>query len=252
MQGEVVLVTGGSSGIGFAAARLFVARGARIWITARDEEKLRAAAANLGPSVRTFPCDVGDASSLATLAEAIRAEEGSLDTLVHSAGQLELAPAEDSTDAAERLMRINYLGFARTIIAALPLLRLGSRRSIVGLSSFVGRVVPPYWSAYAASKHAVQAYAHALRQELRRDGFHVGLVLPGPVRSPMTRDVIGTKMYPVPFGVPIISPERVAEAVLHCVTRRRAEVVVPGHFGLLLRLGSAIPKLVDLIYRPYT
>src|SRR5690606_30755173 len=155
MGGEVVLVTGGSSGIGLAAARLFVARGARVWITARGEDALRAAVAELGPTSRSFPCDITDSTSLEALAHAIQREDGRLDTLVHSAGQLALAPAEESTEIAEKLMRVTSLGLARTVRATLPLLRLGSRRSIVALSSFVGRVVPPYWSAYAASKHAV-------------------------------------------------------------------------------------------------
>jgi NAD(P)-dependent dehydrogenase (short-subunit alcohol dehydrogenase family) len=251
MQGESVLVTGGSSGIGLATARLFVARGATVWITARDEAKLHRASDELGGRVRAVSSDVTDPASLAALISRIEQSDGRLDVLVSSAGQLELARAEDSADIAERLMRVNYFGLARTVAAALPLLRRGSRKSIVSLSSFVGRISPPYWSAYAASKHAVQAYVHCLRQELRKEGFHVGVVLPGPVRSPMTEDVLRTPMYPVPMGVPVLAPDRVAEAILATVLRRKNEVTVPGRFGPLLRLGSAAPRLVDLLYRLY-
>lgn len=251
MRGEVVLITGGSSGIGLATARRFLDEGARVWITARDEQKLARAADSLGGSIHTFPSDVSDSSSLERLVETIRAREGKLDVLINSAGQLDLAPGEESAVVAENLIHVNYLGLVRTVAGTLPLLRIGSRRSIICLSSFVGRLAPPYWSAYAGSKHAVQAYAHALRQELRPEGIHVGLVLPGPVASPMTENLLRTPMYPVPFGVPVSTPGQVADAIRDSVLHRRQEVAVPRRFGPLLRLGSAFPILVDLIYRRY-
>src|SRR5690606_38745347 len=158
---------------------------------------------------------------------------------------------DSAAELAEKLMRVNYLGMTRVVAAVLPLLRAGSRRSIINLSSFVGRVVPPFWSAYAASKHAVMAYSHALRQELRPEGFHVGIILPVPVEPPMTEGLLNTPMYPVPFGVPVIAPDEVADAIVKCVLRRRTEVTVPGRFGPLLRLASAFPRLVDLFYLPY-
>jgi short-subunit dehydrogenase len=252
MRGEIVLITGGSSGIGFAAAERFARLGAHVWITARDEAKLAAAAEQLGTGASHLAADVTDPDSLARVVEAIRSRHGRLDVLLNSAGQLELGSATDlESNAAERLMRVNYLGLTRVVAATLPLLRLGSRRSIVNLSSFVGRVTPPFWSAYSATKHAVQAYSHALRQELRPEGIHVGLVLPGPVLSPMTEKVLRTPMYPIPPGVPIIGPDPVVEAILRCIRRRKAEVTVPARFGFLLRLGSAFPRLIDLLYLPY-
>ena len=104
MKNEVVLITGGSSGIGLAAAARFRDRGARVWITARNEEKLSRAAESLGGSVRYIPSDVTDAPSLANLARVLEREEGRIDVVVNSAGQLELAPAADSVEMAERLM----------------------------------------------------------------------------------------------------------------------------------------------------
>jgi NAD(P)-dependent dehydrogenase (short-subunit alcohol dehydrogenase family) len=251
MRDEVILITGGSSGIGLAAARRFVSAGARVWLTARDPEKLAAAASLLDDRVQTFPADVTDSAALARLVRSITEREGRLDVLLNSAGQLELAPAESSADLAERLMRVNYLGLVRVVAGVLPLIRAGSRRSIVNLSSFVGRLAPPFWSAYAASKHAVMAYTHALRQELSSEGIHVGLVLPGPVQSPMTDGLLHTEMYPVPFGVPVMGTDRVAYAIERCILRRRAEVAVPRYFGPILRLASASPRLVDLFYLRY-
>ncbi|MDR0786559.1 MAG: SDR family oxidoreductase [Gemmatimonadota bacterium] len=252
MQGEVVLITGGSSGIGLAAARRFVSLGARVRLTARNGEKLARAAAELGGGTDWFSADVSDPASVAALMEWIAERDGRLDVLLNSAGQLDLASSgESAPELAERLMRVNYFGLTRTITAALPLLRMSSRKSIVNLSSFAGKLVPPYFSAYSASKFAVQGYTHALRQEMAGEGFHVGLVLPGPVASPMTDGLLNSPMYPVPVGVPVLSPDQVAAAIVKCVRRRRSEVVVPGYFAPLLRLGAAFPRLVDLIYLPY-
>lgn len=248
MQDEVVVVTGGSSGIGLATAAAFRERGARVWITARNREKLEDAAATLD-GVSCFPSDVTRPETLTALAERIRDREGRCDVLVNSAGQLELAPAAESAAIAERLIQSNYLGVVNTVAAFLPLLRAGERRSIVNLSSFVGRLSPPYFAAYSASKHALQAYSHALRQELAPEGISVSLVLPGPVESPMTEDRLRTPMYPIPLGVPILTPDQVADAILESVFRRARERSVPKYFSPLLRLGSALPAIVDRMYR---
>jgi short-subunit dehydrogenase len=252
MKNEVVVITGGSSGIGLAAAGLFSRRGARVWLVARDIARLDAAAAGLRGAVRTTAADVSDPESLIRLRETLHREEGRIDTLVNSAGQLELGPAEEIGDEiAERLLRVNYLGTVRVTSALLPLVRAGSRRSIVNLSTWAAKLAPPFMAAYAGSKFALTGYTHALRQELRREGIHVGLVLPGPVATPMIEGRIGTAHYPRPFGVPVVSPESVARAIIRSVESRRAEIFVPGRFSPLMRLASAFPTLVDIFYRRY-
>jgi len=249
---EVIVVTGGSSGIGLAAAGLFSRRNARVWLVARDQARLEATAATLGPGVRTFAADVSDPVSIEKLRETLAREEGRVDVLVNSAGQLDLAPAEAIGDGiAERLVRVNYLGTVWMISAILPLIREGRRRSIVNLSTVAGKISPPFMSAYSASKFALNAYTHALRQEVRREGIHVGLVLPGPVSTPMIEDRLGTAMYPRPIGVPVVTPEVVARAIVRCVAKRRAEVFVPGRFSPAMRIAAAFPTWVDAFYRRY-
>src|SRR5690606_35016287 len=121
---EVVLITGGSSGIGLAAARRFISRGARVWLTARDEEKLARAATDLGGHTSILPSDVTDPASIDRLVSTLRDREGKIDVLVNSAGQLDLASSgESAAELAERLMRVNYFGLTRVVAAALPLVR---------------------------------------------------------------------------------------------------------------------------------
>lgn len=251
--GEVVLVTGGSSGIGLATARLLAKAGARVYLVARHRDGLVQATEHIGAEVHPLVADVSDGADVAGVAETLQHSEGRLDVLVTCAGQLEVGPAEAAgAAAAERLLQVNYLGAVRTMEACLPLLRAGSRRSIVNVSSLAGRMAPPWMAAYAGSKFALTGYTLALRQELRAEGFHVGLVFAGPVATPMTEGVLGGRYYPLPPLVPVIEPERVARAIVRMVARRKGEITVPARLGPAARLLAAWPGLTDLVYRATT
>ena len=256
MRGEVVLITGGSSGIGLATARRFAGAGARVVLVARDESRLDAAVAELeqqrGVSVRSVAADVTLDEDVDRLVGEIEAAEGRLDVLISGAGAMRVGPADQlGPETADRLMQVNYLGTVRTVHGCLPLLRGGRRRSIVVVTSLSAYIAPPYMSAYAATKAALTGYGRSLRQELRPEGFHVGLLAPGPVDTPMTDGTIRTAHYPIPFGVPVLSPERVGRAVYRMVDRRQAEVVLPRRLGPAARLASAVPTLVDAFYRRF-
>jgi NAD(P)-dependent dehydrogenase (short-subunit alcohol dehydrogenase family) len=251
MEGEVVVITGGSSGIGLAVAQHFAARGARVVLAARDAARLDAAVATLGGTCRAHSTDITNDHSVSALMESIEANEGRIDCLINCAGVLEIGPAEEhGVEVAERLMQTNYLGAVRVLQAALPLLRRGSRRSIVNVSSLAGKVAPPFMACYSASKFALAAYTYALRQEVKREGFHVGLVSPGPVDTPMLEGRLPGEVehYPVPPGVPLIKAEDVARKVGRAVDKRQNDVVVPAHLSPLVRLGQAAPPAVDLVY----
>lgn len=249
LTGEVVLVTGGSSGIGLAIARRFAASGARVVLAARDEARLGSAVREIGPAARGTSVDLTESGSVRSLAEGIEDAEGRLDVLVNCAGQLEIGPATDlGPDVAERLMNVNYLASVRVTHALLPLLSRGERRSVVNVSSVAALVSPPFMAAYAASKAALSAYTRSLRQELAPDAFHVGLVMPGPVETPMISGRVRTRHYPLPPGLTIISAERVAIATERLVLRRTSETVLPYRLSGPARLAAAFPLVVDRFY----
>jgi NAD(P)-dependent dehydrogenase (short-subunit alcohol dehydrogenase family) len=250
VRDDVVLITGGSSGIGLATARRFVQDGARVVLAARTADTLHAAAAELGPQARAVPTDMSEPEAVQALVQEIADREGRLDVLVNCAGQFEIGPADQAgPELAERLIKVNYLGAVHAIHAALPLLRQGGRRSIVNVSSVAGKVAPPFMAAYAGSKFALTGYTHALRQELAPESIHVGLVSPGPVDTPMIAGKVRTQYYPLLPGITVITADQVATAILRCVRRRAAEVVAPWHMGGTMRLGQAFPRLIDLAYR---
>ena len=156
MRGEVVVVTGGSSGIGLAVAEEFARREARVVVVARDGARAREVAASLPGEARAIAANVGSVESIAAMMEDVRRTEGRIDVLVNSAGRFEVGPAEAAgAELAAELIEVNYLGAVRTIHAALPLLRQGRRRSIVTLSSIAGKLAPPFFAAYSGSKFAL-------------------------------------------------------------------------------------------------
>jgi len=245
---RIVLITGASSGIGLATAYTLASSNSHLYLVGRNKDRLQAVAADVRATA-VF-ADLADPVQIGQIAAEIERLAGRLDLLVNCAGQLAVGRADElGVEAAERLIRVNYLGTVGVIHACLPLLRRGSAPVIVNVSSVAGRVAPPYMAAYAASKFALTGYSHALRQELQPEGIHVGLVLPGPVDTPMVRDRLGGPHYPLPPGTPVLTAERVAKAVVAVVEQRLAEVFVPRRLAAPTRLGSAFPALVDRMYR---
>lgn len=246
-RNSVVLITGASGGIGLAAAYALAPSSSHLFLVARNTERLKAPERDL--QAIPLAADLSRPESVEKLVEEVQTRAGRLDLLINCAGQLEVGPADDlGLEIAERLMRINFLGAVAAIHGFLPLLRAGKSPVIVNVSSIAGRMAPPFMAAYAASKFALNGYSHALRQELRRDGIHVGLVLPGPVDTPMVEGKLGGQFYPLPPAVPVLTANRVAEAILTVIKHRLPEVILPRRLAGAIRAGSAWPGLVDRVY----
>ena len=178
---RVALVTGASSGVGQATARLLSARGYKVFGTSRN-----AAGAGSTPGVELLALDVRADDSVRACVEAVAARGGRLDVLINNAGY-ELAGAleEVSLQEARDQFETNFFGVVRMINAALPVMRRQKSGHIVNVSSLAGLSPIPFMGFYSASKFAVEGYTEALRHEVKPFNIHVSLLEPAFLKTPM-------------------------------------------------------------------
>jgi NAD(P)-dependent dehydrogenase (short-subunit alcohol dehydrogenase family) len=189
LDSKVALVTGGSSGIGFAAAERFVAEGARVYITGRRQEELDAAAAILGAGATAIRSDISDLDDLDRLFRAIEDDGNHLDILFANAGGGDsLATIADLTPASfDATFGINVRGTVFTVQKALPLLHEGA--SIIVTGSTSASRGNPGFGVYSASKAALRQFTRVWAGELAPRGIRVNVLVPGPTDTPGLRSI---------------------------------------------------------------
>ena len=176
-----VLITGASSGIGFATAHQLLERGWRVFAAAR---RLDAMEALRSRGAEVLPLDLADQESRVQLADVISRRVGALDALVNNAGYGETGPVETMPiERARAMFEVNVFGLIALTQLLLPSMREQRRGRIVNLSSIAGRFVTPGAGWYGASKHALEGISDALRLELHSFGLQVVLVEPGLIRT---------------------------------------------------------------------
>jgi NADP-dependent 3-hydroxy acid dehydrogenase YdfG len=184
LSGKVAVVTGASSGIGEAAARLLVAEGVKVVLVARRQDRIEALAAELGPNVVAITADVADPAQVARVFNEVQKRFGGLDLLFNNAGLGVNAPFEKSDPADwTRMIDVNLYGVLHCTQAAIPLLRGRAGAMICSVSSVGGRYGVANWSVYSATKFAVVGFHDALRKELGDEGIRVAVLEPGAVRT---------------------------------------------------------------------
>ncbi|GGB45100.1 hypothetical protein GCM10011505_27980 [Tistrella bauzanensis] len=248
----VVVITGGSSGIGRCTAALFAERGWRVGLIARGEEGLEAAAADVvaaGGEVETASADVADAREVDAAASRIEGRFGQIDAWINGAGVSFYAPFEDiSEEEFRRVTDVSYMGAVNGTRAALTRMRRRDEGVIVNIGSVVALRGVPLQAPYTAAKFAVTGFTEALRTELihARSRIHLAIVHPPATNTPFFAHA-GSRMeggVPRPMP-PVYEPEVVAAAIYDAVTMRRRSVRVGAatvQFGILNRL---MPGLAD-------
>jgi NAD(P)-dependent dehydrogenase (short-subunit alcohol dehydrogenase family) len=188
-----VVITGGSRGLGFAIAREYVRRRARVAICARDVAALERALHDLKrrahreEDVMVLTCDVTDPEQVDTMFAEVRKRFGPIDVLVNNAGVMTVGPEVDMTkEDYEEALNVHFWGPLHTIRSVLPEMRRRKRGRIVNIASIGGRVAVPHLLPYCASKHALAGLSEGMRAELAKDGVSVTTVSPGLMRTGST------------------------------------------------------------------
>ncbi|MEE3503792.1 SDR family oxidoreductase [Acidiphilium acidophilum] len=216
LTGKVAVITGASSGIGEAAARLLVEEGAKVVLAARRKERLDALVEELGDSATAIGCDVGDPGEVTALFEAVRERFGGLDLLFNNAGMGVNGPFADSKpEDWKTQIDANLYGVLYCSQAAIPLLRGRPGAMISSVSSVGGRYGIAGWSVYNATKFAVVGFHDALRKELGPDGIRVSVIEPGAVWTEWGHNVSEEAMRERRATVDALTAEDVAQALVY-------------------------------------
>lgn len=254
-DGQTVLITGGSSGIGLALARLLICQGAHLWLAARREmllieaaEELKGMRLSSKQVVGWTAADVSDPDQAARVVGEMRSQAGVPDVIIACAGAARPGYVEElSIEVFQGMMAANYFGTVYTIKAALPEMLARGSGHIVLISSLAGLIGVCGYSAYGASKFAVRGFADVLRQELRPKGIGVSIVFPPDTDTPQLAYETQykppeTKVLTNTAGT--LSAETVAEAILRGVAARRY-LILPGlEAKLIYYLSHAAGPLV--------
>jgi uncharacterized oxidoreductase len=189
LQGKRVLVTGGSSGIGFAIAGAMMVRGSRIVITGRRPDVLNTAVERLraaGGRIDSIAADVSTEKGRETTLKVALEKLGGLDILVNNAGGVRAGRLEDTTEAEIRAMiEVDLVAPILLTRAALPKLRASTDGLVVNITSGIALVAAPFYATYAGVKGGLAKFGESLRRELKGEGVHVITVYPGATDTPM-------------------------------------------------------------------
>lgn len=257
LKGRVVLITGGSGGIGRAAALAYAKAGVgAVVLAARRREALDEVAREVeAMGVRALPivCDVTRAEDVTALMNQTQTTFGGLDILVNNAGLGLYGPVADFTeDQVRQVFELNVFALIRVTKAALPLLRARKGGQILNVSSVLGHRGLPLLGGYCASKAAVNVLSESLRAELREEKIDVLLVSPGLTESSFREarlNAPGWAQEQIPLEA--MSAEAVADAMVQASRRRRRLTVLTLPGKVMVFANRAVPGLMDMMARRF-
>jgi NAD(P)-dependent dehydrogenase (short-subunit alcohol dehydrogenase family) len=248
--GKTVMITGASSGIGKAAALKAAEAGAKVLLVARTPEKLEQTLAEIeeaGGDAHIHRCDLSDIADIERMAGEVIEQHGKVDVLVNNAGRSirrSINLAYDRFHDYERTMQLNYFGAVRLILMLMPEMQKGPKGKrgghIINVSSIGVQTNTPRFSAYVASKAALDAFSRCIASEVVDSGVHITTIHMPLVRTPM---IAPTKMYD---AFPTITPEEAADMITDAMIRKPKKIATRlGNFGELMY--NVAPKASDAI-----
>ncbi len=242
MNNSIIWITGASSGIGEAMAKVWASKGAKLILSARSRERLDRVNDACGGTHLVLPLDMEDATGFEAACEKAWSWMGRVDIVVHNAGISQRSRAEEVTDAViDRIMEVNFMGAVRLTRLQLVRFQRQGRGHFVVISSLSGKFGVPYRSIYCASKHALHGYFEALRAENAGYPIKVTMVCPGYIKTDVSVNALG------PDGKPTgvmdenqahgITPETCAKTIVKAVAKGKEEAIIGGteRFGVYIK-----------------
>ena len=244
-QDKTVIITGGSEGVGAAAARLFAAAGANLLLVARGKKNLEAIAEELREvtQVEIFAMDVSDANACADLFKKANFDFGRVDILINNAGFHQRGPFE-SVDVADLglMVDVNLKAPIMLTRIALPYLREAGGGAIINVGSLAGRTPVPNSATYAASKAGLRSFTYSLANEFSDNKIKIAVVSPGPIDTGFSMANIDNTS-DLTFSQPISTAEEVAQVILDLCGNSQREISMPRISGVLTTLMYLMPWL---------
>ena len=253
---RVVLITGGSRGLGLVLARHFAEEGARIAICARNAEELLRAKDDLemrGATVFQTVCDVRNQSEINRMVEAVRNHYGQIDVLVNNAGVIQVGPLENQTqEDFENAMAVHFWGPYYTMNAVLPEMKQRGEGRIINIASIGGKMAVPHLAPYCASKFALVGLSGAMRVELAKNNIYVTTVCPGLMRTGSHVNAVFKGQHKKEFAwfsvgnslpVSSIGVDRAAEQIVEACQRGDAELIISIQAKIAAAANNLFPEL---------
>jgi short-subunit dehydrogenase len=248
---QVMVITGATSGIGLATARLAAEGGAGLVLAARDADALDTLAHELrqrGVEVATVAADVGNPSDVARISQEAMERFGRVDTWVNNAGisvygRNEAVALEDM----RKVMQTNFWGVVHGTLEAVRLMKGRGGGALINLGSEVSDRAVPLQGTYSASKHAIKAFTESLRMELDQEnaGISLTVIKPAAIATPFPEHARSYMEHEPDLPPPNYAPELVAQAIVHAAQVPERDLYVGGHSKLNSVLGYLAPRTLD-------
>ncbi|WP_087543684.1 SDR family NAD(P)-dependent oxidoreductase [Acinetobacter sp. WCHA29] len=245
VDGKTIVVTGASSGIGLTVSKYLAQAGAHVLLLARTKEKLDEVKAEIeaeGGKASVFPCDLNDMESIDAVSKEILASVDHIDILINNAGRSIRRAVHESVDRFhdfERTMQLNYFGAVRLVLNLLPHMMQRKDGQIINISSIGVLANATRFSAYVASKAALDAFSRCLSAEVHSHKIAITSIYMPLVRTPM---IAPTKIYKY---VPTLSPEQAADLIAYAIVKRPKKIAT--NLGRLASITYAIAPDVNNI-----
>lgn len=248
-KNKVVVITGGSSGIGEASAMQFAKKGSKIVLVARNSEKLQQVAkilSNFNTEILSYQCDVSDKSQVKKMTQEVLEKFGRIDVLVNNAGFAIYGSISELTiEEIESQMKTNYFGMVYCVKNFLPSMLEQKSGHIVNVASVAASFGLPGIASYCASKFAMLGFSEGLQHELKGTGVGVTVVSPIMVRTNFFDHPSFEKM--PKYSPTSLSPETVAKAVMKAASSSRLEIIVPSVVRGAVWVKHTFPYLINPI-----